>query len=216
MIGHSQAVLVTVNWNCTVEVRGIPGLNLIAIIQEPKGLVTGCSRLHLILIIMFDLAYHYYLACLLCWIILFEYDYELRLLSWLYDWLMDWILNIELWLLTIRLESWRRLAFWCQSCSGCSRIDLNRLYLSWYVLYSYCILLLGVSSRVLFDPQIKVKARLTNSELGDRGGLYMWASCMRIMMCCYVVWVLHFVVRRLMFMSYWLNMNFLTLLCLGF
>ena len=38
-----------------------------------------------------------------------------------------------------------------------------------------------------FDPQIKVKARLTISELGDRGGLYMWAGGMRILKCCNVV-----------------------------
>ena len=71
-------------------------------------------------------------------------------------------LNNDYWLLTIRLESWRRLAFWCQSCSGCSRIDLNRLYLSWYVVYSYCILLLGVSSRVLFWPADKGKGKADN------------------------------------------------------
>ena len=64
MIGRSQAGLVIVNWNCKVEVRRIPGLNPIAIIREPKGLVTGCSRLYLMLFNMFDLAYHYYLACL--------------------------------------------------------------------------------------------------------------------------------------------------------
>ena len=63
MVGRSQAVLVTVNWNYKVEVRRIPGLNPIAIIREPKGLVTGCSRLYLILFNVFDLAYHYYLAC---------------------------------------------------------------------------------------------------------------------------------------------------------
>ena len=34
-----------------------------------------------------------------------------------------------------------------------------------------------------FDPQIKVKARPTTSELGDRGGLYMWAGGPRILMC---------------------------------
>ena len=34
-----------------------------------------------------------------------------------------------------------------------------------------------------FNPQIKVKARLTISELGDRGGLYMWVGGMRILMC---------------------------------
>ena len=60
MVGRSQAGLVTVNWNCTVEVRGIPGLNPIAIIREPKGLVTGCSRLHLMLFNVVDLAYHCY------------------------------------------------------------------------------------------------------------------------------------------------------------
>ena len=64
MVGRSQAVLVTVNWNCTVEVRRIPGPNSIAIIREPKGLVTGCSRLCLMLFIEVDLAYHCYLACL--------------------------------------------------------------------------------------------------------------------------------------------------------
>ena len=64
MVGRSQEVVVIVNWNCKVEVRRIPSLNPIAMIREPKGLVTGCSRLHLILFNMFDLAYHYYLACL--------------------------------------------------------------------------------------------------------------------------------------------------------
>ena len=54
-----------------------------------------------------------------------------------------------------------------------------------------CILLLGVSSRVLFYPQIKVKAKLTNSELGDRGGLYMWAGCMEILKCCDVGYVVN-------------------------
>ena len=49
MFGRSQAGLVIVNWNCKVEVRRISGLNTIAIIREPKSLVTGCSRLHLIL-----------------------------------------------------------------------------------------------------------------------------------------------------------------------
>ena len=28
-----------------------------------------------------------------------------------------------------------------------------------------------------FDPQIKVKANWANHELGGRGRLYMWASC---------------------------------------
>ena len=28
-----------------------------------------------------------------------------------------------------------------------------------------------------FDPQIKVKARWANHELGGRGRFYMWASC---------------------------------------
>ena len=50
-----------------------------------------------------------------------------------------------------------------------------------------------------FDPQIKVKARPPTSELGDRGGLYMWAGGMRISMCGNVV-DLCFVVRRLLLM----------------
>ena len=50
-----------------------------------------------------------------------------------------------------------------------------------------------------FDPQIKVKARPTTSELGDRGGLYMWAGGMRISMCGVVI-ALCFVVRRLLLM----------------
>ena len=47
-----------------------------------------------------------------------------------------------------------------------------------------------------FDPQIKVKARPTTSELGDRGGLYMWAGGIRISKCG-VVFDVGFVVRRL-------------------
>ena len=61
-----------------------------------------------------------------------------------------------------------------------------------YVVFSYWALAHGCG----FDPQIKVKARLTNSELGDRGGLYMWASYMGISKCCDVCWVLYLVVRR--------------------
>ena len=67
VVGRSQAVLVTINWNCKVEVRRIPGLNPIAIIREPKGLVTGCSRLCLMLSIEVDFAYHCYLACFEKW-----------------------------------------------------------------------------------------------------------------------------------------------------
>ena len=48
----------------------------------------------------------------------------------------------------------------------------------------------------MFDPQIKVKARPTTSELGDRGGLYMWAGGIRISKCG-VVFDVGFVVRRL-------------------
>ena len=41
VIWRSQAGLVTVCWICKVEVRRIPGLNPMAIKQEPKGLVRG-------------------------------------------------------------------------------------------------------------------------------------------------------------------------------
>ena len=51
------------------------------------------------------------------------------------------------------------------------------------IVFSYWALAHGCC----FDPQIKVKARLTNSELGDRGGLYMWADCMGISKGCVVV-----------------------------
>lgn len=44
------------------------------------------------------------------------------------------------------------------------------------IVFSYWALAHGCC----FDPQIKVKARWTNSELGDRGGLYMWVGGMRI------------------------------------
>ena len=60
------------------------------------------------------------------------------------------------------------------------------------IVFSYWALAHGCC----FDPQIKVKARPTTSELGDRGGLYMWAGGMRISMCGVVI-VLCFVVRRL-------------------
>ena len=72
--------------------------------------------------------------------------------------------------------------------SGCSRIDLNRfismMICYGYIVFSYWALAHGCG----FNPQIKVKARLTISELGDRGGLYMWAGCMRILKCCDVVY----------------------------
>ena len=61
-----------------------------------------------------------------------------------------------------------------------------------YVVFSYWALAHGCC----FDPQIKVKARPTTSELGDRGGLYMWADGIGISMCG-IVLVLCFVVRRL-------------------
>ena len=56
-----------------------------------------------------------------------------------------------------------------------------------YVVFSYWALAHGCC----FDPQIKVKARPTTSELGDRGGLYMWAGCMGILKCCDVVYVVY-------------------------
>ena len=56
-----------------------------------------------------------------------------------------------------------------------------------YIVFSYWALAHGCC----FDPQIKVKARLTNSELGDRGGLYMWAGGMRISKCYDVGYVLY-------------------------
>ena len=53
------------------------------------------------------------------------------------------------------------------------------LYIVMFV-FSYWALAHGCC----FDSQIKVKARLTNSELGDRGGLYMWVGCEGISKCC--------------------------------
>ena len=52
-----------------------------------------------------------------------------------------------------------------------------------YVVFSYWALAHGY----YFDPQIKVKARPTTSELGDRGGLYMWAGGTRISTCGIVI-----------------------------
>ena len=55
------------------------------------------------------------------------------------------------------------------------------------IVFSYWALAHGCC----FDPQIKVKARPPTSELGDRGGLYMWAGGIRILKCgvvlCYVL-----------------------------
>ena len=56
-----------------------------------------------------------------------------------------------------------------------------------YIVFSYWALAHGCC----FDPQIKVKARLTNSELGGRGGLYMWAGCVGISKCCDDVYVMY-------------------------
>ena len=58
-----------------------------------------------------------------------------------------------------------------------------------------CILVIVLSYWALahgccFDPQIEVKARPTISELGDRGGLYMWAGGMRISTCGVVVYLM--------------------------
>ena len=196
MVGRSQAVLVTVNWNCKVEEMRIPVLNPIAIIREPKGLVRGVPA-----------CIWYCSMCLIWHIIVIGHVGELDYIVWIWLWtestvmalllLLYWILSIEYWLWTIRPESWRRLAFWCQSSRGVP-VSIWIVYI-WddmfvysYVVFSYRALAHGCC----VDPQIKVKARLTNSELGDRGGLYMWASCVRILKRCDVVWVLYFVVRR--------------------
>ena len=109
---------------------------------------------------------------MLSWIWLWNWNY-------CYDYVVVVVMDIEYWILDC--STWVVTAFsiLMPVVSGCSRIDLNRaISMMICFVYSYaCILLLGVSSRVLFYPQIKVKAKLTNSELGGRGRLYMWASC---------------------------------------
>ena len=54
-----------------------------------------------------------------------------------------------------------------------------------YVLYMVILVFSywALAHGCCFDPQIKVKARPPTSELGDRGGLYMWAGGIRILMC---------------------------------
>ena len=60
----------------------------------------------------------------------------------------------------------------------------------------------------MFDPQIKVKARPSTSELGDRGGLYMWAGGIRILKCgvvlCYVLSLDDFI-NVILFENDWFN-----------
>ena len=116
----------------------------------------------------------------------FRYGYGTEIVVIVMLLLIVRILNIVI----IRPESWRHLALWCQSSRGVPVSIWIVLYLWWYVLYivmhvfSYWALAHGCC----FDPQIKVKARWTNHELGGRGRLYMWASCVEsrwVAVCCF-------------------------------
>ena len=95
MVWRSQAGLVTINWNCKVEVRRIPGLNPIAIIREPKGLVTGCSRLCLLLFNKVDLAYYCYMSCFVIMNTLLGYFYVTEIMAMDMLMMIVWILNID-------------------------------------------------------------------------------------------------------------------------
>ena len=108
----------------------------------------------------------------------------------------DWM-DIEYWILTVRPESWRRLAFWCQSSRGVPVSIWIVLYLWWYVLYSYaCILLLGVSSRVLFWPADKGKGKIDQQWAWRSRTLVHVGQLRGISKCCCVLFEFVFVVRR--------------------
>ena len=152
------------------------------------------------MVIVFDLAYLYYLACwwdgLYCCVWLWI---EILLCCYCHWFLrIDyWILIIEIiyWILSFDYSTWvvTALAFWCQSCSGCSRVDLNRLYLDDMFVYSYtCILLLGVSSRVLFWPADKGKGKADNQWAWRSRRLVhvgRWHEDLEVLQC-YLLYVL--------------------------
>ena len=138
----------------------------------------------------------------------FEYDYGTEIVVIIMLLLMIWILNIGY--LTVRPESWRRLAFWCQSSRGVP-VSIWIVIISVMIcVNSYaCILLLGVSSRVLFWPADKGKGKV-NQPWAWRTWTLVHVGQLRgiSMCCCVVIWVLVFVVRRHVFMLYWLNWIF--------
>ena len=140
----------------------------------------------------------------MCWFgisLLFDMFVNWIKLSWIRLWteitvmvlllLLYWILHIEYWLLTIRPESWRRLAFWCQSFGVFPyRSESLYIYDDMFV-YSYaCIILLGVSSRVLFWPADKGKGKVDQPWAWRTWTLvHVGQLCGVSMSCCFMCYL---------------------------
>ena len=95
--------------------------------------------------------------------------------------------DMEYWLLIIDYSTWvvTALSILMPVVFGVFPCRSESLISEWYVLYIVILVFSywALAHGCCFDPQIKVKARPTTSELGDRGGLYMWAGGIRISMC---------------------------------